>query len=116
MELRLYAPKHYENSKEIKDIIASLSKTGLRFDVTLFEENSEIEKNMRWNILLPISVSKRIKIKQTRRTKSLYPHLIILENNIPKTFYPQIRAGQKEISIEEFCESFSNGNTRSLTE
>jgi len=116
MELKLYAPKLYENSREIKEIIANLGKTGLPFDVTLFEESSEVEKNLRWNILLPISVSKRIKIKQTRRTKSLYPHLIIFENNVPKTFYPQTRAGQKEISIEEFCENISKGNTRSLTE
>ena len=60
-----------------------------------------------------ISVFKRIGIKQTRRTKMLYPQLVVLVNNEPETFYPQKRAGQS-ISIQEFLEGFLNNEVRCL--
>jgi len=66
-------------------------------------------------ILWESSVAKRIRIKQTRKSKSLYPQLIVFGNNKPMTFYPQARAGQ-EITTKEFLDGLLKGEIRCLHE
>ena len=73
------------------------------------------EEDLKSKILWRLSVVKRIRIKQTRKSKSLYPQLVVFVNDKPITFYPQARAGQ-QITIEEFLEGLLKGEIKCLHE
>lgn len=100
LELRLLIPDYEteENSASVllKDVE---KKLGIKTRVERFTREEGWEIKMR--TMLPVSVSKKIRIKQTGRTKSLYPQLLVYLDGRLFTFYPQ-RYGQKEITIREF--------------
>jgi hypothetical protein len=66
--------------QEVQEILPLLEKVGAIFDLKI--EKKEIKKfgeeKLKSTILWPISVWKRIRIHQTRRTKSLYTQLVIM--------------------------------------
>ncbi|MEN3012871.1 MAG: hypothetical protein ABDH34_08370 [Dictyoglomus thermophilum] len=79
----------------------------------VIDENGE--KDLKSKILWGLSVAKRIRIKQTRKLKSLYPQLVVFGNDKPITFYPQARA-REEITIKEFLEGLLKGEIKCLHE
>ena len=103
--------------KEVKEILPLLEKVGSIFDLKI--EKKEIKKfgeeKLKSTILWPLSISKRIKIHQTRRTKSLYTQLVIFLDNKPFTFYPQ-GYGKKQITIKQFLEELIKGRVLCLHE
>ena len=117
LRLEFYIPRGLEDSEEVREIDNLLNKikTKFKLNVKRLIINEKDEDNLKSQILLAISVAKRIKIKQTRRTKSLYPQLIVFGNDKPITFYPQARVGQ-EITIKEFLESLLKGEIKCLHE
>lgn len=90
-------------------------KSSLNVDVKKFVIDENGEEDLKSKILWGLSVAKRIRIKQTRKSKSLYPQLVVFGNDKPITFYPQARAGQ-EITINEFLEGLLKGEIRCLHE
>ena len=101
----------------VKEIIPLLEKVGSVFDLEI--EKKEIkkfgEKKLKSTILWSLSISKRIKIHQTRRTKSLYTQLVVFLDNKPFTFYPQ-GYGREKITIKEFLEGLIKGKVLCLHE
>ncbi|MEW6481992.1 MAG: hypothetical protein AB1397_03170 [bacterium] len=65
--------------------------------------NKQNEERIKFEILWPLAIRKRIKIHQTRRTKSLYPQLVVFIEDKPFTFYPQ-SYGKSKIDINQFLE------------
>ena len=117
LRLEFYVPRSLENTQDVREIEELLEKVkdSLKIDVKKFIIDENGEKNLKSKILWGLSVTKRIRIKQTRKSKSLYPQLIVFENDKPITFYPQARAGQ-EITIKEFLEGLLKGEIRCLHE
>jgi len=64
---------------------------------------------------LSLSVSKRIKIKQSRKGKSLYPQLVVFVDGKGFTFYPQERV-KDAITIQDFLTGLLNGEVKCLHE
>lgn len=106
IELKLYVPEYQKEGEVTSPLIAVADKLGLKTEVIRFTE--EEGDKLKLGTMLPVSVSKKIGIKQTRRTKSLYTQLLVLINGSLFTFYPQ-RYSEKEISIEKFLEGLLNG-------
>ena len=106
VKLTLFVPEGLKNSKEIEEAWNILfKKVKASYEVEIEREiiDKEAERKLKFEILLPLAVGKRIKIHQTRRTKSLYPQLVVFIEDKPFTFYPQ-RYGQEEITIKQFLE------------
>lgn len=101
--------------EEVKEILPLLEKVESIFDVEM--EKKEIKKfgeyKLKSTILWPLSVMKRLKIHQTRRTKSLYTQLVLFLDNQPFTFYPQ-GYGRKEIAIKQFLKDLIGGKISCL--
>lgn len=99
----------------VKEILPLLEKVESVFDLEI--EKKEIkkfgEKKLKSTILWSLSISKRIKIHQTRRTKSLYTQLVVFLDNKPFTFYPQ-GYGRKKITIKQFLEGLIKGKVLCL--
>lgn len=66
-----------------------------------------------WSFLSDIF--KKIRIIQTKRTKSPYPQLVIFSDEKPLVFYPQARA-REEITILDFLEGFLKKRIKCLHE
>ena len=105
IKMILYVPSNMSNTPEIRTIENLLKMVRQKFNFKIEKKviNKKEEYILKSQILWSLSVSKRIKIKQTRKSKSLYPQLVIFRNDIPLTFYPQARA-EKEITIQEFLD------------
>lgn len=106
IKLALFVPEGLKDSKEVKEIWEGLLnkiETFLEVKVTREFLDKEAERKLKFDTLLPLAVGKRIKIHQTRRTKSLYPQLVVFIEDRPFTFYPQ-RYAQEEITIKQFLE------------
>jgi hypothetical protein len=103
--------------QEVQEILPLLEKVGAIFDLKI--EKKEIKKfgeeKLKSTILWPISVWKRIRIHQTRRTKSLYTQLVVFLDNKPFTFYPQ-GYGKERITIKQFLEQLIKGKVLCLHE
>ena len=103
--------------EEVKEILPLLEKVESIFNLKI--EKKEIERfgeeKLKSTILWPLAVWKRIKIHQTRRTKSLYTQLVVFINSKPFTFYPQ-GYGKKEITIKQFLEGLIDGKVLCLHE
>jgi len=118
LRLILYIPEDEEKSKEVEKILHLLEEVQKVFPNMAVETklmDKVLENKLKFDVLLKISVTQRIKIKQTKRTKSLYPQLVIYESEEPITFYPQAR-GEKEIDIENFLVGMLKGEVRCLHE
>jgi len=99
----------------VKEILPLLEKVGSVFDLEI--EKKEIKKfgeeKLKSTILWSLSISKRIKIHQTRRTKSLYTQLVVFLDNKPFTFYPQ-GYGREKITIKQFLKELIKGKVLCL--
>lgn len=113
----LYIPKDYTDSEGVRKTWKVLRKIGSLYNIKITKHiiNKEKEWELKSQILWFLAVYKRIKIKQTRRTKSLYPQLVIFSNDKPFSFYPQ-SYGKDEITIEQFLEGLLEGEVRCLHE
>ena len=102
--------------KEVKEILSLLEKVESTFNVEVERKRIKEfgEKQLKTSILLPLSVSKRIRIRQTQRTRSLYTQLVVFLDDEPFTYYPQTRSGEKEITIKEFLERLLEGEVKCL--
>lgn len=117
LRLEFYVPRGLQDTQDVKEVEELLEKikNSLKINVKkiIIDENGEEE--LKSKILWGLSVAKRIRIKQTRKSKSLYPQLIVFSNDKPITFYPQARTGE-EITIKELLEGLLKGEVRCLHE
>jgi len=100
-----YIPKGLEDPYDVGEIDRFLDKIGSLYNIEVIKQviNSLEEEQIKSQFLWRLSVVKRIGIKQTLRTKSLYPQLGIFNGDVPLTFYPQ-SCGKEDITIKEFLE------------
>lgn len=110
-KLVFYVPYSLRHSEEVKKVSKVLDKIKIPKEVKIIEEKEEEE--LKHGKLISISVLNRIKIRQTKRSKSLYPILVLFDNSKVLTFYPQGRA-KDEITIEQFLEGLSDEKVKCL--
>ena len=117
LKLELYVPQVLENKEDVKEVGMPLEevKSSLGVDVEKFVIDESGEADLRSKVLWRLSVIDGIKIKQTRKSKSLYPQLIILKNGRSITFYPQARTGRR-ITVKEFLGGLLRGEVPCLHE
>jgi len=110
-----YIPARLKEIEDVKKIGRLLDKVKSSYNVGVKKQiiNSSEEDQIKSQFLWRLSVVKRIGIKQTLRTKSLYPQLVIFNGDVPLTFYPQ-SYGKEYISIEEFLEELLKKRIRCL--
>lgn len=118
LKMEFYIPRALENTQDVKEVRELLRevKNTLKINVKKFIIDENKEEELKSKILWGLSVAKRIRIKQTRKSKSLYPQLVVFGGDKPITFYPQARAGEQEITIKEFLEGLLIGEIRCLHE
>jgi predicted XRE-type DNA-binding protein len=117
LKLQIYVPRALENIVDVKEIEELLKRVNfsLAVEVKKFVVEENREEDLKSKILWGLSVAKGIRIKQTRKPKSLYLQLIVFGKDKLITFYPQARAGQ-EITIKEFLKGLLKGEIRCLHE
>jgi len=117
LKFKFYVSCALEDTPDVKEVEKLLKKVkySLNVDVKKFVIDENGGENLKSKILWGLSVAKRIRIKQTRKSKSLYPQLVVFGNDKPITFYPQARAGQ-DITIKEFLEGLLKGEIICLHE
>ena len=117
LKLEFYVPRALEDTPDVKEIEELLKKVKsfLKINVKKIVIDENGEEDLKSKILWGLSVAKRIRIKQTRKSKSLYPQLVVFGNGKPITFYPQARAGQ-EITIKDFLEGMLKDEVKCLHE
>ena len=117
LKLEFYVPHTLEDTRDVKEVEELLKKVknSLKINVKKFVIDEDGEEALKSKILWGLSVAKRIRIKQTRKSKSLYPQLVVFGNDKPITFYPQARAGQ-QITIKEFLDGLLKGGIKCLHE
>lgn len=113
VEFKLYVPDYQEE----ENLLSSLKEVGKKLGVStqVIRFTDEEGDKLKLSIMIPVSVSKKIGIKQTQKTKSLYSQLLIFINNELFTFYPQ-KYGAKEITIETFLDELKKSNVVCLHE
>ena len=108
-----YIPEKLKDSKNVIETLDLLKhvKTpkSIKFEYETKMMDTEDEERLKDNILLTLSVKYGIKIKQTQKTKSLYPQLVVYWNDNLWRFYPENRAGEKEYTIKDFLNGLSMG-------
>lgn len=115
MKLKFYVPRgDWAESEEIGSLLEEV-KDDLNIDYEKSIITEEEERNLKEDLLLSPSVSKRIKIKQSRKGKSLYPQLVVFVNGKAATFYPQQRV-KEAITIQDFLKGLLNGEVKCLHE
>lgn len=68
--------------------------------------------------LLPLSIQNRLRLHQTAKSKTLYPHLLILDGNRPVAFFPQIRRERQRkliVDVAQYLRSLLAGSFESIT-
>ena len=110
-----YIPEGLKDADDVKEIDRLLDKIGTLYDIEINKQiiNSSEEEQIKSQFLWRLSVVKRIGIKQTIRTKSLYPQLVIFNGDAPLTFYPQ-SYGKEYISVKGFLEELLKNRIRCL--
>ncbi len=110
-----YIPEGLRNTDDVKDIDGFLDKIKSLYNIEINKQviNNLEEEQIKSQFLWRLSVVKRIGIKQTIRTKSLYPQLIVFNEDQPFTFYPQTY-GKEHISIQEFLEELLKNRIKCL--
>ncbi|MCE4608167.1 MAG: hypothetical protein F7B61_04325 [Caldisphaeraceae archaeon] len=76
--------------KEVEKLLKKVKNT-LKINVKKLVIDEKGEKDLKSKILWGLSVAKRIRIKQARKSKSLYPQLVVFGNDKPIIFYPQAK-------------------------
>ncbi len=117
MKMKIKLSLFYTNLEynAVKEILPLLEKVESVFDLEIEKKGIKKfgEKKLKSTILWSLAISKRIKIHQTRRTKSLYTQLVVFLNNKPFTFYPQ-SYGKRKITIKQFLENLLRGEVLCL--
>ena len=110
-----YIPQGLKDTQDVRDIEKLLDKIKNSRNISVNRKiiNDSEEEHIKNQFLWRLSVVKRIGIKKTIRTKSLYPQLVIFNENTPVTFYPQTY-GNQHISIQKFLEDLLKGNVECL--
>lgn len=115
IELKFYIPSWAENlpeTKEVGDLLDEVKST-LNIDHEKLISNEKMEQDLKRDVLWSLSVFNRIKIKQSRRGKSLYPQLVVFVNDKAASFYPQERV-KETFTIKDFLMGLLNGEVKCL--
>jgi len=117
LRIKFYVPRGLVDSEGIKETDNLLNKveSSLKLKVSKHIIDQKGGDDLKSQILWGLAVAKRIRIKQTRKTKSLYSQLVVFSNGKAVTFYPQSRA-REEITIQEFLRGLLNGEVKCLHE
>lgn len=110
-----YIPEGLKDTEEVKEIERLLYDFKSAYNIIVNKQiiNRSEENQIKSQFLWRLSVVKRIGIKQTIRTKSLYPQLVIFNKDKPITFYPQTYGGE-HITITEFLEQLLKNRIKCL--
>lgn len=115
MNLKFYVPRgNWTEAKEIESLLEKV-KSALDIDYEKLTIDEKHEHDLKQDVLWNLSVFNRIKIKQSKKSKSLYPQLVVFVDGKSITFYPQERAKEK-ITIQEFLTGLLNDEVRCLHE
>jgi len=114
-----YVPKAFGESEEHSEVLRLLTSVNEALSIPfedhpLYNESDEQKVKM---TLLPLAVRERLRVHQSAKGKSLYPHLLVLSENEPVAFFPQIRRekGRKmEVRVSEYLNSLLTGSLKSL--
>jgi hypothetical protein len=103
IKFAFYIPEGLKDTEEVKEVDRILDNIKSAYKVVIEKHiiNRSEEEQIKSQFLWRLSVVKRIGIKQTIRTKSIYPQLVIFNGDVPLTFYPQTY-GKEYISVKEF--------------
>lgn len=117
LKLKFFIPEAFKETEEIKKIQKLLTELKSKQFVTSAQIISEIDENtLKSQFLWSLAVYRKIKIKQSQKSKLLYPILIVFDNNDKAlTFYPQSR-GENEVTIKEFLSTLSKNKIKSIHE
>ena len=88
---------------------------GIPFERRVLSKRSEVDQFRR--TLVHLSVSERLRVHQTSKSKMLYPHLLVLAERVPVAFFPQIRREKSrriEVGVSEYLTSLLSGSLESL--
>lgn len=115
-----YVPAELANSAgehEISQLLAEVrDKLMIPYEKHTIHQGNEMERLK--STLLPLSVQNRLRLHQTAKTKTLYPHLLILEGNTPVAFFPQIRREKERkliVDVRQYLRSLLAGSLESIT-
>ncbi|MFH1328827.1 MAG: hypothetical protein ABIH76_08320 [Candidatus Bathyarchaeota archaeon] len=117
LHLAFYVPRGLADGGDIKEIDDLLDeiKTSLKIKVRKEIIDDKGEEELKDQTLFVLAVRNRIKIKQTIKTKRLYPQLVVVYENRAVTFYPQSRPGNK-ITIQDFLKGLLKKEVKCLHE
>lgn len=115
IKFAFYIPEGLKDTDDIKEVERVIDKVKTTYNVEIKKQIIDrlVEEQIKSQFLLHLSVVKRIGIKQTIRTKSLYPQLVIFNEDRPITFYPQTY-GREHITILEFLEQLLKNRVKCL--
>ncbi len=115
MKLRFYVPEGYRiEDNKIENLLEDVKKS-LNINYERITIDEQQQRDLKEKFLLSISVSKGVKIHQSKKSKSLYPQLVVFDDEKAITFYNQERAKEK-ITIQEFLSGLLNGEVKCLHE
>ena len=115
IKLDFYVPRGARDlaeTKAIEDLLKEVKDT-LNIDHEKHIVDEKMEQDLKSDVLWSLSVFNRIKIKQSRKAKSLYPQLAVFVNGRAITFYPQERV-KEGFTIQEFLKGLLNGEVKCL--
>jgi hypothetical protein len=115
IKLKLYLPQGFADnadSKAVEKLLEDIKSNGEVIWEKIILDQKE-EADLKSKILINISICKGIAIKQSRKSKMLYPQLVVFSDDEPIIFYPQERAGKK-IDIQEFLKGLLRKEFKSL--
>jgi len=115
IKFTFYIPEGLKDTEEVKEIERILDNVKPAYNIIIDKQIIDrlVEEQIKSQFLWRLSVVKRIGIKQTIRTKSLYPQLVVFNENTPLTFYPQTY-GKEDLTIKEFLEGLLKNRIKCL--
>jgi hypothetical protein len=118
IRIKLYIPQgphvKEEQIKRLSELLVKYPKDSIEYSIEYLPTIEE-QRRLKNDILLKISVTYRIKIAQTQKSKKLYPQLVVFIDDNPITFYPQKRR-ETTITIEEAFENITKGSLLTIHE
>ncbi|VVB63370.1 Uncharacterised protein [uncultured archaeon] len=113
LKLEFYLPQgNWPEAAEIEVLLEQVKNTlHIDYEKSIIDEKKE--QDLKRDLLWSLSVFNRIKIKQSRKGKSLYPLLLVSSDSKEITFYPQERV-KEEITIQDFLRGLLNGEVKCL--
>ena len=99
VEFVFYLPEMFHLDEKIRELLESCKeKLKIKYRI---ETLDSIKEGILKDSLIPLCVKYGVGYQKTRKSKSLYPQLLVIENEKPIAFYPQLRKGEA-IGIEDF--------------